>query len=510
MKTYFTILLFLSVFLCSCQDRKEYNTDMMAKLERIDSLTDKNPEEAINILDTLKCVFSHKGERAYYDLLRVKAYDKVYGYSDDRKRNDTIAHEAREYFMTYGNNKMKVEATYYLAREYFMLGDSYKALKLFQQAADMAEDDETIAAERKYTIHGQLSSLLENHGTYKLALKEKKKAVEYVANDTSADMFAKTRWSLSESYYRNGMCDSSNYYYQQGLDAVRKNNLWKKHKDYIAYMIENYLAWEWNDSAMSVVTELLSHVPIEELNSTSIGSIGDCYLLNGDTLRAIPLFKRSYYATPNLKQKISMGLSLMSAYNDGRHNDSLRKYVAEYLDLQLMYLTKYKESSIMEDAYLYKYQHEVAEKSRMESERLQLRLIITISICIFLILIIIGSSLYIISKKQHNHLKNQLKNMKIIQELTSKLSDSFLENFNAVATGIKNNSILTEEDWKRIFVYCNKNYPEYFLSINEKHPNDISALRMAVLKKIGFSTREIANIIGKSHSTVNRKIKGTF
>lgn len=493
-------------FFFSCAEkRKDADPSIMAMLDSIYLLADYDSRSAMALVDSIDYSTFSGEELAYFNLLRVRVQDKNLFVYSETLPSDSLAKEAWNYYMTYGNEKMKVEAIYYLGRALYKHGDSFKALDYFRNAADLAKDKSTISNERKFAIHSQISEILRLHGTSDLALKEYKEAMLFLDNDTTSRKYIHALFDLSNCYYETNRKDSSTRVFYRALDLVEQTDEWKYFSESILKMVDHYLVWDEAEYSANIVKKLLEHVPVEELNYVSVGILGDYYLEIGDVNTATPLLRRSYEAAADMDQQTSMCLSLMMVYNNGVNNDSLYKYVNQYLDLERAYWNTNRERIIMEEAYLYKYRKDEVEQVKLENERLRLRWYVAIGLCILLLLFVACGFIYVISKKRQQRLRLKLRQMEYTQALVIRMSDDSIKKFKSVAEGSRDRSILTENDWESIVTLCERNSPGFLSSINKFH--DILSLRMVILKKLDFSSREIANITGKSHSTVARKIK---
>ena len=68
---------------------------------------------------------------------------------------------------------------------------------------------------------------------------------------------------------------------------------------------------------------------------------------------------------------------------------------------------------------------------------------------------------------------------------------------------LRQNTILTEEDWARFKALFEKAYPNFFARVNQKFPNLTSGeLRFMALVKLAFTTKEMASTLGVSPVSV--------
>lgn len=124
-----TILLFLALLLLSSCGR---NSRLSEQLDHISSVGDRDPELAIQMLDSLNSSVrsASKKIQARYDLLDVKMRDKAnITATSNLEINNVVA-----YYDKHGNRRQRAEAYYYAGCVYRDLKDTPRALEAYLKA----------------------------------------------------------------------------------------------------------------------------------------------------------------------------------------------------------------------------------------------------------------------------------------------------------------------------------------------------------------------------------------
>ncbi|MBP3228057.1 MAG: hypothetical protein J6M53_04635 [Bacteroidaceae bacterium] len=542
--------LFLVIFLCGC---KENNQPAIAKLHEIYNLCENHPASALSKLKRFEkeSLDNTKETVAYYDLVYVRTLDK----NNVWHTTDSVIKRAWDFYGSRNDDTLKAVCAYYMARVYNNMYDSPRALEyllLAEQAINKLPQNTAArinsAIRWTFYINSQLSSLYRRHDQNRLALETEKKAVELIPYiEESIDSI----WAfldLGDTYGTNLERDSAAYFYNKALKLISGHNLWERYNEQVGYVLYDYLLWHWEAKADALADTLLKKVPSSKRSSSTTGTLGDYFYSRGDKDIAERYIKNAYRQTNDLRDSISMAMSLMLLYNDGAHNDSLRKYVGEFLDIQARHDAKAREEALVKRSSLYKYYQDKAEEERLRSLALE-RLNNLYKLCaLFLVVCICGilfgrrtyRRLQTVIKRRtaevreeaekNNRLEETLtgkekkikslsaslsrtrreaRQQKLLKRITAEVASEVRRKFEAAAsTGRREN--LTEEDWTAL-LEANKN--ELLPLVKETAdglpcgvPPDIPA-RVLILKLLGFSFTGIANITGLPRTTVYRLYK---
>lgn len=147
------IILFVVVLLASCgADR-----DSVRLLQQADSLLNVRPDSMKAVLGTWVDSIGHCPERVrmYYNLLRVKADDKVYV----THTSDSLILSIVRYYREQRDKTHLPEALYYAGRTYSDLKDAPRALEYYQRAIDVMEHEELTDYNLLSRIYSQMGTL---------------------------------------------------------------------------------------------------------------------------------------------------------------------------------------------------------------------------------------------------------------------------------------------------------------------------------------------------------------
>ena len=145
-----------------------------------DSLCETNPDSAEALLHRMPdSVLAAKPDRMYYDLLRIKASNNLY-----EPQKDSTIFRIVDFFERYGDKERLCQAYYYQGKYYVQHNDAPQALKCFQKALDMSDDNTPLAFKSK--IYSQSGTLFfyQNLFDDAIAMYEKSFKCDSVLNDT--------------------------------------------------------------------------------------------------------------------------------------------------------------------------------------------------------------------------------------------------------------------------------------------------------------------------------------
>lgn len=141
MRIYYVISAFLVAALFSCC-LGGHSTSRTARLERVDSIIDKQPDTALAMLRTIDMAGANDADVALFNLLQTQAlYINYLPVTSDSLINVSIG-----YYRRCGDKAMLARACYYKGAAIYDLGRKKDALKFLKEAESIAEaiDDETL------------------------------------------------------------------------------------------------------------------------------------------------------------------------------------------------------------------------------------------------------------------------------------------------------------------------------------------------------------------------------
>ena len=125
-----------------------------------DSLCETNPDSAEALLHRMPdSVLAAKPDRMYYDLLRIKASNNLY-----ESQKDSTIFRIVDFFERFGDKERLCQAYYYQGKYYVQHNDAPQALKCFQEALDMSDDNTPLAFKSK--IYSQSGSIFHDQDLF--------------------------------------------------------------------------------------------------------------------------------------------------------------------------------------------------------------------------------------------------------------------------------------------------------------------------------------------------------
>lgn len=171
-----------------------------------------HPDSALSYLATLEKEIKNEPEETqmYYNLLKIKAEDKLY----IPHTSDSLIKIITEFYQDYGDYEKLMEAYYYLGSTYRDMKDAPRALRAFQEVIDIREQ-----GSKEYDIlaqtYGQMSTLFTWQELYNESLESSKKALKLhslLKNDAKISMAIR---NIARLYNIQGKQDSALYYYNK-------------------------------------------------------------------------------------------------------------------------------------------------------------------------------------------------------------------------------------------------------------------------------------------------------
>lgn len=131
------------------------------RLERIWEYVSDKPRAALAALDSIDAAKLSDSDRAFYNLISIKAKDKAYV----RHTSDSLILTVIDYYNSHNDEILYPEALYYGGRVYYDLGDYPTSLRYFQDALDLLPED-TPNLRLRGNVLSQAGGLLNDLGLY--------------------------------------------------------------------------------------------------------------------------------------------------------------------------------------------------------------------------------------------------------------------------------------------------------------------------------------------------------
>lgn len=207
---------FVVVLLASCgADR-----DSVRLLQQADSLLNVRPDSMKAVLGTWVDSIGHCPERVrmYYNLLRVKADDKVYV----THTSDSLILSIVRYYREQRDKTHLPEALYYAGRTYSDLKDAPRALEYYQRAIDVMEREELTDYNLLSRIYSQMGTLFFYQELYDELPGVLRKAYQcdLILKD-SANLVFDLR-DIGRSFAVRERQDSADWYYRRAIAMAQQ------------------------------------------------------------------------------------------------------------------------------------------------------------------------------------------------------------------------------------------------------------------------------------------------
>ena len=219
MKIILVIILYIGI-VSACTKKPIYPEAMSQAIRCVET----SPDSALLYLNSLSpATFQAepKETRMYYDLLKIKANDKLY----HEQTSDSTILEIVRFYDEYGDLHKQMEAYYYLGSVYRDLGDAPRAVKAFLHATELGENTMEYGLMGK--AYGQICILLDLQSIYDEAERAGKKELEYalLRNDSVAVGYSLR--NIARIFHDRHELDSVLHYYMEGYEkgAMRIKNI---------------------------------------------------------------------------------------------------------------------------------------------------------------------------------------------------------------------------------------------------------------------------------------------
>ncbi|MDE7393191.1 MAG: hypothetical protein K2M80_01780, partial [Muribaculaceae bacterium] len=211
-KITFLLIIMIASLASSCR-----NSEYFDLLLQAESVIDEMPDSALTILEAIHPeTLKTDKERALYGLLQTEARIKKH----IEEESDTLIAQSADYFLSNGDMAHAIPAVYYYGRTTYLLGDSPKAISLYFQAKDMAEEQE------EWFWAGMacrgIADIYSDHYNAAEELEYAKKEYEYTLRSGRQPYINYALNDLGTAYANNGMTNTSIDISYQLSDSANK------------------------------------------------------------------------------------------------------------------------------------------------------------------------------------------------------------------------------------------------------------------------------------------------
>lgn len=546
----------------------DHDATVIKQLENIKHVGDKNPREAMQMLDSIKIEEKSWTEhtRMKCDLLDIRLHDKAYiPATSDLKIKILVA-----YFDRHGNSAEQQEAYYYAGSIYRDLQNYPQAITYFLQSKDLCADIHDIDSAMLRNAYSNLGWLYYKVQDYRNSTIMSEKECDLAKKLGILD--ASTVQNLGASQLRNGQANKARCSFIQALKLVQKGD--SNDITNIYNLLYHFSKLKMISQAKICYKIVNTKIPRDSLPSNCIIDLGEYYLLTNDINSAVECYKQVVSKCDNLESVYDASKTLFILYNNLGDIKSANYYGRIFISTNdTLNLGKRQElAATANNFYQYHSDKKREENLKERGNTYRLAAFWTFTILTSLILILLVLSLYkrykstkqILSQRlalgsyseEISHLKKEIARQKEdlhthetslletrtrLQEVTaqteqyqSKIKEqekilaekmeqnrslmrlmhmAELENsaddiVNTIRETSKGKHKMTAKEWNMLIQAVNELYPGFNSAISEKLGRiDKNELHVCYLMRIGLTNPQIINVTALPHSTVWRWTK---
>ena len=207
---YIIIWALLLVGIPACQ----WHTDYPPAMQQAETLMDTHPDSALHLLQGMADTLAMLPDEAqmYYHLLTIQAKDKQYITHTD----DSLINRIVEFYEDLGDKDRLMLAYYYQGSVYRDMNDAPRALKAFQQAADLNVPNPDLLAK----TYNQMGTLFMYQGLHDEVIRVNRKAIELYLSQGKQNKISYFQRDIARMYDEKHTPDSALHYYQEACNTA--------------------------------------------------------------------------------------------------------------------------------------------------------------------------------------------------------------------------------------------------------------------------------------------------
>lgn len=395
----------------------------VATLDRIDRLSEKDPESASAALDSISSSQLSAEERHYFNLLRIKVDDKNYV----THTSDSLINSVIEHYRWHGDSGKYAESLYYGGRVYSDMGDYKTAIRYFEDAlVELPEDTPHI--QLRANVLSQTGRLLN-----KLGLNEE--AIPYIEQVIGIETRFNDSINLMYDSELLGHITADSRQYKKSDSAYRKalqiaialNNGYELRERMHLAALKQYEGKI--DSAVSLIRGVPEKVD-ESDRPLALGYAAGIYFHAGiaDTAAMYAQQLTKYENIPNVPNIDNAYYYLANPrLRDYVQADSIPTYIDKYQIATEKYMETNGDRAALLQNSLYNYQRHDRDKAKaLASRNRWIAAGVTFGVAL-MILTILYLILLLRNKKNMVNLLVARDNIRILSESLTKQSDEMAE-----------------------------------------------------------------------------------
>ena len=488
-----------------------------------DSLCESNPDSAEALLHRMPdSVLVAKPDRMYYDLLRIKASNNLY-----EPQKDSTIFRIVDFFEHYGDKERLCQAYYYQGKYYVQHNDAPQALKCFQEALDMSDDNTPLAFKSKIYSQSGTIFLDQNLFDEALAMYRRSFQCDSILGDT-VNMAHGLR-DMAQIYRHLEKNDSCGILLNQAYKLSKgSDNIFLK-RTIVLSLVSFYLAEDKVNEAYRLYSNNLMEVE-EMIQSPTYASAVMIYDKLGKSDSVYKYCNKIMsVGTPSAKQLALE--NLIDYYSVKGDLGKVRLLLKKYKDMSDTVRVMNTSETVMQMHALYNYNLREKENSILrESNRERLFIFIGVSLLLVLLVVfllfvnerskkkILEDGLLIshleklskescIEKESYKSrirdLKQELDKVSLMRvERESEAASRKLYIYEQIKKCVYEKKNLHNEEWLTIENAIDFIYPDFKKKLFELSSLNSREYKICILVKLGFQNSDIATVMCRKANTI--------
>lgn len=379
-------LMVISVLLASC-DTPRHDS----RLEKIAGYVAVKSKEAVAALDSIDPAELDKPNRAYYNLLTIKARDKDYVIHT----SDSLILYVIKFYTRHHNDSLTPEALYYGGRVYSDLGDYPTSLDYFHKALDMLPENTPYIILRGNVL-SQTGGLLMDLGMFRQAIPYINSVIEINKRTNDTLNLAYNNRMLGTVFMQMQEYDSAEYYFRKSL-ANLKSLPSEFGIDTKVFQAANKYEQGDIDSALVLIRPTINNVS-REFDGYTLACASEIYL-GANSLDTAYLISHSLATDTNLDNRKS-GYAIMLSPELRKYIpvDSLEYFLTDYRrTMENHYFNRQSDETLIQNS---RYNYQVHDRNRRKAEirSRDLTIYLLIAVCSVLA-ILVGVHVMLLRKR---------------------------------------------------------------------------------------------------------------
>ena len=490
-----------------------------------DSLCESNPDSAEALLHRMPdSVLAAKPDRMYYDLLRIKASNNLY-----EPQKDSTIFRIVDFFEHYGDKERLCQAYYYQGKYYVQHNDAPQALKCFQEALDMSDDNTPLAFKSKIYSQSGTIFLDQNLFDEALAMYRRSFQCDSILGDT-VNMAHGLR-DMAQIYRHLEKNDSCGILLNQAYTLSKgSDNIFLK-RTIVLSLVSFYLAEDKVNEAYRLYSNNLMEVE-EMIQSPTYASAVMIYDKLGKSDSVYKYCNKIMsVGTPSAKQLALE--NLIDYYSVKGDLGKVRLLLKKYKDMSDTVRVMNTSETVMQMHSLYNYNLREKENTRLKFEAKEKSfMFVLVAMALGLLCALMfyqrerGKKNYMRIKFMHEHLeqlyKSSCRQYKVSLDLKEKeiaglmkkidyLNGGSIEDkekmrvYDMLRNRIRTNQKLTDKMWEDILLVIDRIYPGLRVKLMGAYGLDKEEFKISVLVKLDLLNMEIATLVCKTPGAVTQK-----